>query len=75
MDLNSAPCRGGGLESQHLSPWHHHHRIAEIDLGVTNGELVVIELEIQTATRKHNPFLTHLGLSLIPLGDSGGMTS
>ena len=45
---------------------------AEIDLAVTHDKLVVIEQEIQTATRKHNEFLTQLGLRPLPLGDSDG---
>ncbi len=45
---------------------------AEIDLAITHNKLVVIEQEIQTAARKHNEFLTQLGLHPLPLGDSNG---
>lgn len=38
----------------------------------TRGELVVISQKIQEATRKHNEYLTQLGLPLLPLGDSDG---
>ena len=39
----------------------------EIDLEETNATLVSIEESIRTATRKHNEFLTELGLPLLPL--------
>jgi type I restriction enzyme M protein len=42
---------------------------AEIDLAATHDELVAIEQEIQDATKKHNEFLTELGLARLPLGD------
>jgi len=42
---------------------------AEVDLAVTHAELVAIEVEIRTATAKHNKFLKELGLPLLPSAD------
>jgi type I restriction enzyme M protein len=39
---------------------------AEIDLSATHAELASIEAAIQEATRKHNAFLTELGLPPLP---------
>lgn len=39
---------------------------AEIDLDVTQGELVEIEKAIAAAKAKHNGFLKELGLKLLP---------
>jgi type I restriction enzyme M protein len=38
----------------------------EIDLSVTQGELVEIQKQIQDATSRHNAFLKELGLPLLP---------
>jgi type I restriction enzyme M protein len=38
----------------------------EIDLGVVNAELVVLEKSIVSATETHNAFLKELGLALLP---------
>lgn len=42
----------------------------EIDLQAVNRELVNIEKSISEATKKHNEFLSELGLPLIPCGDN-----
>jgi len=39
----------------------------EIDLEATHRSLTDIENAIQTATLKHNTFLSELGLSLLPV--------
>lgn len=38
----------------------------EVDLSAVNGELVVLEEKIASATNRHNEFLKELGLSLLP---------
>ncbi len=43
----------------------------EINLAETQRQLVEIEQQIQSATRKHNEFLKELGLALIPNGETG----
>ena len=42
----------------------------EIDLAVTHRQLVEIEQEIKSSTRRHNDFLAELGLAPIPTLDS-----
>jgi len=41
----------------------------EIDLAVTHTNLLQIEQKIQDATRRHNAFLTELGLPSVPSGE------
>ena len=41
----------------------------EIDLAATHAELVRIEDEIRTATKRHNEFLKELGLAPLPPGE------
>jgi type I restriction enzyme M protein len=41
----------------------------DVDLAATHDDLVKIELDIRTATAKHNQFLKELGLPRLPLGD------
>lgn len=38
----------------------------EIDLGAVNTELVLLEQKIEATTKKHNAFLSELGLPLLP---------
>jgi type I restriction enzyme M protein len=45
---------------------------AIIDLAEVHKDLVAVEQEIRSATRKHNRYLAELGLALLPEADDDG---